>query len=66
MPNPAAGGATALLALTAQGPLNRSLRANAVERPADEGRAKSVLQPPGRKQRHAAPIPLDHDARRAR
>ncbi|MFD3816109.1 MFS transporter [Streptomyces rubiginosohelvolus] len=39
----AAGGATVLLALTAQGPLNRSLRASAVERPADEGRAKSVL-----------------------
>ncbi|MEW2217046.1 MFS transporter [Streptomyces globisporus] len=39
----AAGGATVLLALTAQGPLNRSLRARAVERPAGEGRAKSVL-----------------------
>lgn len=39
----AAGGATVLLAPTAQGPLNRSLRARAVERPADEGRAKSVL-----------------------
>ncbi|MFE2505228.1 hypothetical protein [Streptomyces rubiginosohelvolus] len=43
MPNPAAGGATVLLALTAQGPLDRSLRASAVERPADAGHAKSVL-----------------------
>ncbi|MEU4923965.1 hypothetical protein [Streptomyces parvus] len=35
----AAGGATVLLALTAQGPLNRSLRARA-EAPAGEEHAK--------------------------
>lgn len=38
----AAGGATVLLALAAQGSLNRNLRARA-EAPADEGHAKSVL-----------------------
>ncbi|PVC84536.1 MFS transporter [Streptomyces sp. CS014] len=62
----AAGGATVLLALTAQGPLDRSLRARA-EAPADEGDAKPVPRTPrGHEERHPAPVPPDHDARRAR
>ncbi len=57
----AAGGAMVLLALTAQGPLDRSLRARAGA-PAGEGDG----MPRGHEERHPAAVPPDHDARRAR